>query len=216
MYSHAGRLKGRVVSWIMRVCNSDSGNDIYRKIDQNTKNHIKSTAITRFKHVTKQSLATCLAEMGRSKSNLHPDRHKNDARCLTFKTLSREREWQRKVQPGTRRKGNPLTLFAYVSKHKNSHHRAWKKFRPTTASDKQTKLFTSPALVFKNQNVQFSSKFYNGPRIKHFVLIIHVINYLCQTAFEIQGLGLPNLSDPLVPQRFYTNRSENERLTNKH
>lgn len=65
---------------------------------------------------------------------------KNDVRCPTFKTLSRDREWQGDVQPGshrgtrkrkfddssyhssqrfwygTRRKGNPLTSFACVSK----------------------------------------------------------------------------------------------------
>lgn len=74
-YSHAGRLKDWQVSWIMRVCNSDSGNNIYRKIDQNKKYHIKSTAIKRFRHVTRETVATWLAEMGRSKSNLHPDRH---------------------------------------------------------------------------------------------------------------------------------------------
>lgn len=122
----------------MRVCNSDSGSNIYRKIDQNKKYHIKSTAIKRFRHVTRETVATWLAERVRVIYTLTDT--KNDVRCPTFKTLSRDREWQGDVQPGshrgtrkrkfddssyhssqrfwygTRRKGNPLTSFACVSK----------------------------------------------------------------------------------------------------
>lgn len=121
----------------MRVCNSDSGSNIYRKIDQNKKYHIKSTAIKRFRHVTRETVATWLADQ-RVIYTLTDT--KNDVRCPTFKTLSRDREWQGDVQPGshrgtrkrkfddssyhssqrfwygTRRKGNPLTSFACVSK----------------------------------------------------------------------------------------------------
>lgn len=121
----------------MRVCNSDSGNNIYRKIDQNKKYHIKSTAIKRFRHVTRETVTTWLADQTVIYTLTDT---KNDVRCPTFKTLSRDREWQGDVQPGshrgtrkqkfddssyhssqrfwygTRRKGNPLTSFACVSK----------------------------------------------------------------------------------------------------